>query len=292
MAPPQIVKSRLVLNLVLLAVLVGLGLFAYLRPETQQAATFPLSSLARDEVTTIRVGRSGQPAVELFRQGNGWQMRAPFSARVDSFQVDRLLDIVQASSRHKLARENLDGYGLDPAQVTVTLNDQEFRFGAINEVTNEQYLATADAVYLVAPYIGYGIPYEIERYFSHRLLGEQEVPVAFAFRNWSLVKDEQGSWTVSGAPPRPAAELSADDINQWVSEWQLASSLRTEPYAGSAAIASDVTVTLKDGRKLEFGVLARESEVVLLRRDENMRFQFGADAGARLLDPFRVASSR
>jgi hypothetical protein len=285
------VTSRVVLNLVLLLALIGIGLYVYFAPEDKAETAFALSQLPRDDIGTIRIERPDHQPIEIEKRGESWHMLSPFNTRADPFQVDRLLDIAQGTSRQKLPREDLQRFNLDPALLTVRLNDQSFSFGSINDVTNEQYLATGDAVYLVAPYLGYGVPGDPAKLFSHKLLSAEEYPVAFNFGSWQLSRNEQGSWKTAGVPPESGADLSADELNQWAAEWQLASSLVTEAHDGSKG-REQITVSLKDGRNITIEVLARTPQVILVRRDENMRYHFGADAGARLLDPRVVAASR
>lgn len=288
MEAAQGVKSRLLLNLALLVALIGLGLYAYLRPKQEQQPGFALSQLKRDEVHRIRVERRGAPTVELAKEEDRWRMLAPFKTRADSFQVDRLLDIAAAKSKEKLPPDELQRYGLAPATVAVTLNDQKFAFGALNEITNEQYVASGESLFLVAPYLGYGIPTDAAKLLSHRLLGEDEAPIAFDFGRWRAAKDDGGRWSTAGSLPNKQAP-SADDLNRWADEWKLANSLAVEPHRGSRA-GEKVTVTVRGGKTISFIVLGRTPEMKLLRTDENMRYRLGAEAGARLLDPWKLSA--
>ena len=240
-------KSRLLLNLALLLALAALALYAYLRPAPSQTPEIRLSQLPRDAITRAQVQRQGNAMIELQRRDGGWHMLAPHNTRVDPFQVDRLLDIVQAKAKQKLPYENLDRYALDAPSMRVTLNDEGFAFGAVNHLTNEQYLATGGAVYLVAPFLGYGVAADAAKFFSHKLLGEDEDPIAFDFGKWQLTKDQNGSWSIKGSPPGKDVDLSQDVLNQWAAEWKLASSLSTEPHTGSRA-REQLTVGLKGGR--------------------------------------------
>jgi hypothetical protein len=286
-APAARVKSRLIVNLILLAALVALGLYVYLRPESETAPDSAITTLKREQVDRIRVERRGSPTIELDKRGGEWYLRAPFKTRADVFQVDRLLDVAAATSKQKLPRTDLARFELDPPRVVVTLNDQSFAFGAVNEVTNEQYMALGDAVYLVPPYLGYGIPTDASKLISHRLLGPGEAPSGFDFGRWKAIKDGQGKWSLSGALPRQDA-LSQDDLNRWADEWKIVSSLAAEPHRGARA-RERVSVRLGADKAIVFEILAREPEVRLLRTDENVLYKLGAEAGRRLLDPWAVA---
>jgi hypothetical protein len=286
----QIVKSRLLLNVVLLVALLGLGLFAYFHSADENQSEIRITQLSRDQIDRVRIKRDNAADTEMEKQNGNWHMLRPYNTRVEQLQIDRLLDIASATASEQLAHENLARYGLDPARLTVTLNDQAFTFGNINEVTNEQYLGTGNSVYLVRTYFGYGIPVDVTKLISHKIFGNDETPVAFDFGDWQAVKGDNGGWSIQGkSVPDSDDALSADTLNQWVAEWQLASSLSAVPYEGPAR-GKRIVIQFSNGNSAEIRILARDPDVQLLRVGENMRYQFGAGAGGRLLDPYRVAS--
>jgi hypothetical protein len=288
-AAAQVVKTRLILNLALLGLLVAIGLAAFFWPEPEAEPQIRLSSLTRNDVNQVRVERRGKPAIELEKLGEGdWRMRAPYNSRADRYQMDRLIDLVSATAKQQLPRANLQRYQLDPAEVRVTLNGEVFEFGATNELTNEQYVAKDDAIYLVATFHGYNVPMEAAKILSHRLLAESEVPVAFDFGAWQVVRDERGDWTIAGKPPVKDPEMSQDDLQQWLAEWRHAGGLTAEPYRGPRA-RERLAVSLSDGRSVVFDIVSRRPEVRLVRTDENILYQFTEGSGNRLLDPYRVS---
>ena len=68
-------------------------------------------------------------------------------------------------------------------------------------------------------------------------------------------------------------------------EWRHARALSVEPYTGKP-VRERVTITIIDDGKtrlLEFGVLARKPEFVVVRKDENLEYHFPEDIGARLM---------
>ena len=281
-------KSRLLLNVALLVALLGLALYAYLRPTDEGTPEMRITQLNRAQIDRVRIERRNAPDTAMEKRNGNWHMLRPYQTRVEQLQIDRLLDIGAATASEQLARKNLSRYGLDPAPLSVTLNDQSFAFGNINDITNEQYLGTGDSVYLVKTYFGYGIPVNAAKLVSHKLLGDDEKPVAFDFGDWQAVKNETGRWSIQGKAVPDSDALSADILNQWAAEWSLASSLSATPHEGSARGAS-VVIQFSNGNNATMRVLSRDPDVLLLRVGENMRYQFGAEAGGRLLDPYRVA---
>jgi hypothetical protein len=282
-------KSKVLVNLVLVLLLTGLVLYAFFRPKEQSDPGIRLTQLKRNEITGITVERRGSPAIELQKRDGGWRISAPLQTRADPIQVDRLTDIATATAKHKLPPGDSGRYQLDPPQVRLTLNDQAFAFGRINDVTNEQYVATAGAIYLVAPFFGYGIPTEVGKLVSRKLLDDAEVPVAFDFGRYRIARDERGTWTTEGASTEQQGKaLSQDDFNRWADEWRFTSSLGAEPRRGARG-REHLVVHFRDGKKVAMEIVQKQPEFLLVRSDENMQYRFGAEVGRRLLDPHVVA---
>jgi len=283
------VKARLILNLVLLLALVAIGLYAYLRPTEDVQQSIRVTQLKRDDINRIRLQRNANVDLRLEKRHGSWYVTQPYQTHAEPLQVDRLLDLTMTTASGEFPAQNLSRYGLDPASVTVTLNDQSFSFGDINEITNEQYLASDGRVYLVRTYHGYSLPTNMAELIGRKLLADHEKPLAYDFGEWQVVRNDKGAWTIQGkAPAGHDVAPTPDELNVWVAEWQLASALSVSPYEAEPR-GERIDIRFSNGESATFHVLAREPEVVLVRTPGNMRYQLGADAGARLLDPYRVA---
>jgi Domain of unknown function (DUF4340) len=282
-------KSKILLNLALIAALVALSLYAYFKPWQEAAPTIKLTQLKRDDVTRIAVEPRGAAAIKLEKRDGTWRIVAPFNAQADANQVDRLVDIVNANAKQKLANADLTQFDLNPPLVRVTLNDQAFAFGRVNDITYEQYVAAAGGVYLVPPLYGYGIPTDATKLLSRRLLDAGEVPVAFDFGRYRIMRDDKGTWAANGEFAKAKEEsLSQDDFNRWADEWRYTSALGVEPDKGSRA-REQVTVRFKDGKGVTMRILQRQPDFQLVRNDNAMRYHFGVEVGRRLVDPRVVA---
>jgi hypothetical protein len=288
-AATQGMKSKVLLNLALIAALVALSLYTYFKPWQDAAPTIKLTQLKRDDVTRIAVEPRGATAIKLEKRDGAWRIVAPLNAQADATQVDRLVDIVNANAKQKMTNADLAQFDLNPPQVRVTLNDQTFAFGRVNDITYEQYVAFADGVYLVPPLYGYGIPTDVAKMLSRRLLDAGEVPGAFDFGRYRIVRNDKGTWEASGEFATAKEEsLSQDDFNRWADEWRYTSALSVEPDKGSRA-GQQVAVRFKNGKAVTMRILQKEPDFQLVRNDNAMRYHFGVDVGHRLLDPRVVA---
>jgi hypothetical protein len=261
-----------------------------MRPKPGPALpSIKVSQLNRDAVKTIVVERRGSPTIRLEKRDGAWQITAPISTRADSYQVDRLLDISAAAAKQKMPLADPGRFDLNPPPVRVTLDDQIFAFGRINEITNEQYLASGDGIYLVPPFYGYGVPADVKALMNRKLLDDAEIPVGLDFGKYRITRNERGEWTTQGSfPVRKDKTLSQDDFNRWADEWRHTSSLAAEPYIGPRG-KEQITIRFKNGKSVALQILQRQPDFQLVRSDSNIRYRFGSEVGRRLLDPYAGA---
>ena len=272
----------LIVNLLLLIGVLGLGTYAWQKVRQSNEPTYRLSTLPSGSVKKIQVAPRNGPGYTLEKHVDTWFLSAPIEARADLSQVQRILDLLSATSKEKLAATELQRFDLDPPALKVTMDGQTFSFGTINPLTREQYVASGDGVYLVSTYYASLVPSSSDRLLTHSLFKEGEKPVAFRFKAFS-VEQKEGKWTVT--PPLAGEQQpSQDELNRWFDEWRYASSLVTQPWDGKPAPDS-VQVRVTDGKTIVFSVLRREPELILARPDEKLQFQFSGEVARRLLNP-------
>lgn len=277
-------KRSLVINILLALVVAGLGAWMVLQPGEKIEPQSALSALKRDDISSVRIVRKDLPEFVLERQGKQWKQTAPFPARVDNSQIGRLVDLTAATSKQKLPATDLARFELDQPFARVTLNKQEFAFGTVNSLTNEQYVLTDGAVYLITPTFGFGLPTRPDSLASHMLLAEDEVPAGITVGNMSALPKD-GKLVLSPAPAE-AERPSQDELQQWIEEWRYASSLATQPV-GEVPKGDVAKLVLKDGRTVEFVIAQRVPQLVLVRPDEKLQFVFAAEQAGRLFAPSR-----
>jgi len=271
-------KERLWLNVALLAAVAALALFAYFRPRGGEPA-YRLSTLKPAEVKTIRIETAGAAPIALERAGPDWRLTAPLAARADGFQVQSMLEILDATAQVRYPATGLARFDLNEPGTRLTLERQEFDFGTVNPMSREQYVLTQNGVYPVPVRYRMALPKDALQLASRQLFAADETPVAFEFRDFRVAQQD-GKWQL--APP--AADASQDDFVRWVEEWKLATAIALQPASGRKAIAT-VRIRLKGGAEITLAVLVREPELVLARGDQAFEYQFAAGTAKRLLAP-------
>jgi hypothetical protein len=271
-------RVRNTLNLALLATVIALALFAYYKPQKSEPE-HKLSMLKAGDAKSIRVEIAGNPPLLLERTATEWKLTTPVSARADTFQIQRLLEILDASSKDRFPAAGLARYGLNEPHARVTINQQVFAFGAVNEMSREQYVLTQDGIYPLALRYGAALPKNALQFVSRQLFAPDEAPVAFELGAFRLAQDD-GKWQLTP----PAADLGQDDINRWVDEWRLATALAVQPPSKRKPLTT-VGLKLKNDIRVTVAVLQREPQLVLARDDQAFEYEFVGDAAKRLLAP-------
>jgi hypothetical protein len=273
----------------LFVVVAALGVWVYVAPSPHKVDTIALSELKAAEVQRISFARGEQSAdakaeaqrmtVVLERTTGTWRITAPFAARAEPFQVDRLLAILDARASTRLPARELAQYGLDRPSGRLTLDGQAFSFGGVNQLTREQYVLTNDTVYAIPISQRTTLPGDVDALLARSLFGPGEYPVRFELSGFTMALDA-GRWRLEPDP----RETTPDERNAWVDAWRNANAVRVARTPGRAAL-SQITVALKGGGELAIGIVQREPELILARPDEGLEYSFMSEHAKRLLEP-------
>ena len=277
-------KRNLWINVTLLTAVAALALFAYLKPHQSQPE-HRLSTLKAADARTIKIEIAGGAPIALERAASGWRLSAPFAARADDFQSQRLLEILDATSKDRFPAAGLARFDLNEPNARLTINQQTFSFGAVNPMSREQYVLTQDGIYLIALRYGAALPKNALQLVNRQLFAAEEAPVALEFQEFRLAQQD-GKWVMSPA----VVDSSQDDINRWIDEWRLATALAVLPMSNRKPLAT-IKARLRSGNDVTLTVLQREPELVLARSDQQFEYQFAGEAAKRLLAPPTVAAA-
>lgn len=262
---------------ILFACVAALGLFAWLKPPRQQDVTHVVSDIKAADASLLRVLRKGKPLASLEKRGNEWFVTQPVAAPADALQVSRLLAVLDAKSPQRYPSAQLDKFELQEPQAEIVINDQRFAFGAINNVTREQYLLARGQVYAVEPRFAAAIPGDATALLRRTVLAASEVPQRFEFGAFTVSADDK-KWSTTPSTP----DVSQDDYNRWVAQWRDGSALRAE-RADTRKPERELVITLKDGRRVTLAVLQKQPELIVRRADVGLQFVFVGDIGAQMI---------
>ena len=284
--------SRSLLNLALFAAVVSLALWVYFKPKPQgDTQEYRISSLTAENVQSLRVEWQGM-SLALQKLGERWHLTEPLKGRADEIKVARVLEVLAATSHHRFPATDLERFDLAQPAVRLHIGNESFSFGGLAPITNEQYVASGESVYLLAPRYAAALPRQPIDLLSPKLLAESEIPAAFELENIKIVQQD-GSWRIT--PEKPGLTLTQNELNHWVQTWQQAYAVGITPGVNeldqAAADKQAIKISLRDGKTVQLIILQQQPELILLRVDEGIRYRFPGESGKRLLDPYSAAGS-
>ncbi len=292
-------KKRWLLNLVLLALVVGIATFLHLRKQdqTQTAADYEISTLKMGGFTAVKVEFPAQAPVAFEKVDGLWRMTAPYKSRADQMSVQRILSIIAAKTKTKLPATDLAKYGLDNPLLKLKLTDASathtFAFGTYNPVTEEQYVGFNDAVYLLPGNYSEAASTQAIELVDKRPLAPNEAKQVAGMdlsrlEQWEEIRlnvdlDAQGKWLVS----TPKAKPTQNELNEWLDfTWKQGQATSVEFYTPNRkATYPSFEVKLKDGKKIHFDKMQESPEYLLARADEGIIYHFPNDVGFSMTNP-------
>jgi hypothetical protein len=285
-------KSRWMVNLVLLLLVGGIVAFLYLRPqpEDEGVQNHAVSMHKLADFSSIRVEFPTKAPVVFEKVDGHWRITEPYSARADMQSMQRILSIVAAESQEKFDTSDLARFGLDKPKLKLRLDNEEFLFGTYNPVSGEQYVAHKDGVYLLSPVYAENASIQVVELIDKNLLKPGETPVGFDFsrlEQWEDVRLNvdlvEGEWQVSPS----TLKLDQKRMKEWLQNtWANARANSVESYAPDRQQTyPSFEIKLKDGGSVHFDKLQEAPELLLGRPDEGMLYHIQPDVGFTLLNP-------
>lgn len=282
----------------MLALVAGLVAFLYLRPQASNDGPI------QHEVTTLKLADFNAIKVEFptqapttFEKVNGlWRMTAPYKTRADQLSVQRILSIIAAKTQNKFTAVDVEKFGLDQPQLRLKLSGvagtEEFIFGTFNTVTDEQYVAYKDSVYLLpGNYAEAASTQAIEMVDKSPLAPAEAKQIAgFDYAHLEQWEDiglqvdiAEGNWKTNA----PKAKITQNELNEWLEfSWKQAQAKQVELYTPDRKITyPSFKVKLKDGTKVHFDKIQESPDLLLARPDEGLLYHFANDVGFTMLNP-------
>jgi hypothetical protein len=285
-------KSRWLVNLGLLLLIAGLGLFLYFNPK-KEAPTFnevKISDISPADVSKLEIEFPAKNPVVLERREGHWKLVQPYAARAGDAPVSKILAVLNADSVDKFDAADLARFGLDNPSLRLKVDGKEILFGTYNPVNGRQYVAFGNSVYLVSTQYYDAAGTQIVELLDKRLLAPSEKVAGFDFSHleqWEetglVVKHDGNEWKVS----IPAAKPDKAQMDEWFGDgWQTLSAKSVEPYKrNSQENHPYFEILLQDGKRIRVEKHLESPELILARPDEAMQYHFPSDLGFALLNP-------
>lgn len=274
-------RARTLLNVGLIAGAAVMGALLWLdRP--QEAEPDTLTPLHGEAIEQIRITTPEQPAIELSLTDSGWRLEAPVTTRADRATVNQILRLASSPSRRRMAagQINLDRLGLLEPVAKVQFNDvPAIQLGGSEAVKGFRYAQVGPDIHLINEPNMQALDGDYSDLISRRLLPPDARITRLTLPTRQLSRDDQGGWTIE-----PATDtISAEAVRRTVELWERTQAMWAGP-AGDGPAPETVIIDTADHGSFTFGVVAREPQLQLRRKDLGVVFRIGANRAAPLLE--------
>lgn len=271
--------QRKVLNIGLFVAAIGLAA-AVIFSQTKEEKGPPISPLAVDAITHIRIAHPGSPDIALEKTQGVWHLTAPVTVEADPFEVNGVLAVagLEAQSTLDPANVSLKDLGLDPPGYTLTLNDQKIDMGGVEPLKFRRYVRTNGKIALIPDPPSAGLDADYSDLVTRSLLPADAKIESIELPDFSIRRSDDGkSWALSHGDE----DASSDAKQKLVDAWKNARAL-WNAAAPKALKGERVVVTTQHG-PIEFIVTQRSPQLILARKDLGVSFTLSEELMKQML---------
>jgi hypothetical protein len=273
-------KSRWIINLLLLLGIVALGLIARFEPGIKPTAEVSaITTLKADNVYRIHINRPVHDDLVLLREApDHWVIQRAVSLPAENFKVKALTRLAEQLPVRSYAAKDLDLAALQlfPPFATAILNETAIEFGNLEPIDDLRYVRVGDHVYLIpdnyAPLLEAGFT----QFVRQRLFDESARIRAVRLPNLTIAHTDKG-WQLE-----PELQVSTDVLQEFFDIWQNASALNVQP-ANPERSGDLVQIQLQgNDSPVTLEIISREPELILARPEYGIQYRMGNRSEAML----------
>ncbi len=257
-------KSRNLINLLLLAMILALGAVAYLKPGLEEPEAETITDLAVSDIDRIALTTTTD-SIHFIKQADDWWLAGEPMRLADTLQIEQLTDIARTLPARSYQANELspEKLGLTDNSPSLTLNNIQLIIGDTDPLNSLRYIRKDDQIFLIRDSLLNYLQASPNQFISRKLF-----PSNTSIRHIDIPGFD---------------ELPADDRNQLLQYWVMAQAVWVSRYKAASAWEQVVTVTLADETSIEYQLRHDEDDLVLGRSDWGVEYHMGSEAAERLL---------
>ena len=269
-------RSRALLNLFMLGLMVILGLVAYFKPGKHEPEVTPLAALDTRTMESLTLRNTEQ--LVFSKQDGRWSLTEPFAAPANQNRVEQLLEIprVASEARYPVNPDDLSRFELSRPKAVLLLGGILLEFGGTNPISSNRYVRVGETLHLVKDNFFHHLTAGVTDFVDKALLPEGSVVNEIAIPGLKAVKAANGTWSFTPVDGRP-------DINELVFLWSSSRAIEVrrlqQPVKGES-----IHIGMVGGAAVDFIIVQREPSLLLARADLGLSYEVMPDVARGLLN--------
>jgi len=268
-------KPKVLLNLVLLIVLAALAGVAFFEPGKEESKAVYLTDVDIDSLNRFEL--KNQESLVFEKRDGHWWLATPFQAPANDIRIRQLLMIAKAESRahYPVKPEEFAKFELDKPKAELNLGQVILRFGGSEPIDMLRYVQIGETLHLVSDDFSHQLLASATDYVDKKLLPEDAKIKELSMPGLSAKLGDKGQWNLE--PPGDASALS-----ELANAWQSARAIEVKRHE-EQSMGDKIHLGLANGQAVEFVILQREPDLLLVRPDWKLEYMVAVESGKRLL---------
>lgn len=237
-----------------------------------------LSSIDTNEITKIEVIRKELDNFLFNKEGESWKMISPLSVLANNARINAMLRLLKTEVHGQINPNEIElkRFDLDPAKITVKLNEHTFRFGNTDAIDQRRYVLFENKIYLTNDSLYAQLTTNAAFFADTKLLPEGIKINAIQFPE-NKIEKQNGEWQLQNI-----MDINPLELKQIVFSWKNAMAISTSKIAEDQTGAT-ITIMTKKDRSIKFVIVKTEPNLILGRKDLGIQYHLGSDEADKLL---------
>ncbi|MDH3342363.1 MAG: DUF4340 domain-containing protein [Gammaproteobacteria bacterium] len=271
-------QSRLLTNLFLLLLVIGLAAFLF-NNEDQQDKAISLSNVAADNIQQISIHHHKRD-INLSKSAGQWQMTAPIEIMANQFRIKTLLNLLTATSHAQYNIENikLEKFGFAETDTKISFNQLEISFGITNPLNNLRYVRIDNKMHLIDDHFYPLLSSQIGTLITRELIPAGSKISKLVLPEQTLALDENGLW-------KSTTDISADAITETIYQWSHKQAFAIHDYMPRGSLGNIQVYIENNETPVEFRITNITPWLIIARPDLKLEYHFNLEDYDALLNP-------
>lgn len=272
-------KSRLLINALLLILIAVVGFFAISTDNNKTDSPQTLSTITTELITNISI-RHNQRIVTIEKNESHWQLTAPINIPANDFRIGTVLKLLNTASHARYVAKTLDlnKFGLQTPDTSITLNEHNIDFGIANPINNYRYVKLNNEVHLIDDHFYPLITSQIGTLAARTLLPPNTRISKMILPEQTLALDFDIKWFSTKA-------ISADAITETLEHWKNTEAFGVHDYKERMPLETIEVFTWGNDEPIVFLITDVDPWLIIARPDIKLEYHFNLEFYDSLLRP-------
>jgi len=266
-------RSRLLLNLFLFLVVIGLVLFLSRTTNDVNEQDIVLTSLDPNSINKIKIIRRDLEEIYFSKQGNQWMIQTPYEIAANNMRINTILKLLQAHSYTQLDSNDveLNRFLLDAPIVSIQFDDTKIDFGDTSPIGKDKlrYVLLNNIVHLINDSLYQQLLTNASFFISPKLIPEESNIKALHLLEHDIQLVD-GIWKID-----PNMDIGTDDIIAVLNAWRNAEAITVRKFI-RGDIKEKITIELDQTQAIEFTVVSPLPNLILARPEFNVQYHISS----------------